>query len=108
MNSKISGRSLNAIKQFGQCKLLKMLYRVIQTELLQEPMFAHSGGWSQLQIVVPIIFFANCKFTNCRFVSFSVNFTSHCYVNMQNKIADKRDLPNLPIFLVNILSRTNF
>ena len=41
MNNKISGTVLHTGIQFGQFKFLKMLYRVIQTELLQEPVFAH-------------------------------------------------------------------
>ena len=44
MNNKIIGTSLYTGIQFGQFKFLKMLYRVIQTELLQEPVFAHCGG----------------------------------------------------------------
>ena len=44
MNNKISGTVLHTGIQFGQFKFLKMLYRVIQTELLQEAVSAHSVG----------------------------------------------------------------
>ena len=40
MNDKINGRSLYTDIQFGQFRFQKMLYRVNQTELLQEPVFA--------------------------------------------------------------------
>ena len=41
MNNKISASSLHSDMQFGQFRFLKMVYRVIQTELFQEPVFAH-------------------------------------------------------------------
>ena len=43
MNDKINGRSLYTDIQFGQFRFQKMLYRVNQTEVLQEPVF-----WSSL------------------------------------------------------------
>ena len=44
MNDKTSGRSLYTDTQFDQLRFLKMLYRVLETQLLQEPVFAHCGG----------------------------------------------------------------
>ena len=44
MNNKITGTGLHTVIQLGHFKFLKMLYRVIQTELLQEPVFAQCGG----------------------------------------------------------------
>ena len=35
-------RSLYPDLYFGQFRFLNLLYRVIQTQLLQEPVFAHS------------------------------------------------------------------
>ena len=43
-NNKISGRSLYTYKQYGLFRFQKMLYRVIHTELLQEPVFANCAG----------------------------------------------------------------
>ena len=37
MNNKITGGSLYPDIQFGQFRFLNVLYRVIQTKLLQEP-----------------------------------------------------------------------
>ena len=44
MNNEITGGSLYPDIQFGQFRFLNVLYRVIQTKLLQEPVFAHCGG----------------------------------------------------------------
>ena len=44
MNDKTSGRSLYTDTQFDQLRFLKMLFRVLETQLLQEPVFAHCGG----------------------------------------------------------------
>ena len=44
MNNKITGGSLYPDIQFGQLRFLDVLYRVIQTKLLQEPLFAHCGA----------------------------------------------------------------
>ena len=41
MNNKITGKSLYPDIKFGQFRFLNVLYRVIQTKLLQEPVFAH-------------------------------------------------------------------
>ena len=40
MNNKITGGSLYPDIQFGQFRFLDVLYRVIQTKLLQEPVLA--------------------------------------------------------------------
>ena len=41
MNNKITGKSLYPDMKFGQFRFLNVLYRMIQTKLLQEPVFAH-------------------------------------------------------------------
>ena len=41
MNNKITGGSFYPYIKFGQTMFLNVLYRVIQTKLLQEPVFAH-------------------------------------------------------------------
>ena len=58
MNNKINGTSLYTSIQFGQFKFLKMLYTVIQTELLQEPVFAHCWGYPPF----PLSFFGHNDF----------------------------------------------
>ena len=50
MNNKIIDTSLYTGIQSSQFKFLKMLYRVIQTELLQEPVFAHCAPWDYLEL----------------------------------------------------------
>ena len=44
MNDRISGGSLYPYIQLGQFRFLNVLYRVIQTKLLQEPVLAQCGG----------------------------------------------------------------
>ena len=44
MNNKISGWSLYLDIYFGQFWFLNVLYRVIQTKLLQEPVLAQCGA----------------------------------------------------------------
>ena len=55
MNNKITGGSLYPDIYFGQFRFLDVLYRVIQTKLLQEPLFAHYGvrlsWWGPLTIL---------------------------------------------------------
>ena len=59
MNNKISGQSLSPDISFGQFRLLNVLYRVIQTKLLQEPVFAHcvrvdTGQWLDILLRLSI------------------------------------------------------
>ena len=44
MKNDITGGSLYPDIQFGQFRFLNVLYRVIQTKLLQEPVLAQCGG----------------------------------------------------------------
>ena len=44
MNNKITGSNLHTDIAFGQFRFLKMLYRVIQTKLLQEPVLAQCAA----------------------------------------------------------------
>ena len=53
MNNKITGGSLFPDISFGQFRFLNVLYRMIQTKLLQEPVLAHCGGGGQL-VFIPL------------------------------------------------------
>ena len=80
MNNKITGRSLYPDIKFGQFRFLNVPYRVIQTKLLQEPVFAHCAPPQTLYIVAAHHTFVLQKMCSVACVLFLLQHTTHIQI----------------------------